>query len=158
MLTGSTGSTIQRPLNSAPSRSAGSTIRRPLSTPRVSHCAITNSDYNEPMAASSCMYLFLLVLFGTFLFCVPAYNKTIQEFAWGVNRDFTILLLRPSLLRMSAGVLNFSNVLAGINQREPVTCIVPVVNVIVFAVVLSSRVTTVDLMLSFCCIFGSLCK
>jgi hypothetical protein len=28
----------------APSKSAGSTIRRPLSTPRVSHCAITNSD------------------------------------------------------------------------------------------------------------------
>jgi hypothetical protein len=64
-------------------RSAGSTIRRPLSTPRVSHCAITNSDDNEPTAASSCMYLFLLVLFGTFLFCVPAYNKTIHEFASG---------------------------------------------------------------------------
>jgi hypothetical protein len=132
-------------------------FRRPLSTPRVSHCAITNSDDNEPTAASSCMYLFLLVLFGTFLFCVPAYNKTIHEFAWGVNRDFTILLLRPSLLRMSDGVLNFSNVLAGINQREPVTFIVPVVFVIFFAVVLSSRVTTVDLMLSFCCIVGSLC-
>ncbi len=68
-----------------PSKSAGSTIRRPLSTPRVSHCAITNSDDNEPTAASSCMYLFLLVLFGTFLFCVPAYNKTIHKFASGLT-------------------------------------------------------------------------
>jgi hypothetical protein len=61
----------------APSKSAGSTIRRPLSTPRVSHCAITNSDDNEPSAASSCMYLFLLVLFGT------ANYKTIHKFASG---------------------------------------------------------------------------
>ena len=32
-----------------------------------------------------CMYLFLLVLFTTFLFCVLAYNKTIHEFAWGLT-------------------------------------------------------------------------
>jgi hypothetical protein len=32
-----------------------------------------------------CMYCFLLGLFGTFLFCVPAYNKMIHEFVWGLT-------------------------------------------------------------------------
>jgi hypothetical protein len=108
----------------ARSRSAGSTIRRPLSTPRVSHCAITNSDDNEPTAASSCMYLFLLVLFGTSLFCVLAYNKTIHKFASGLTVTRRLILLWPTLLRFSDIVLYFSNVLTGITFCEPVTLIV----------------------------------